>query len=236
MHPVIIFKLYGSVHSFTETSDRRTKFIALLVEKLSLSSFFQPIIVSVSAGSVIVDLVFYQSGSGLSIHDVIQRLKASFKSGDFESIGVIGLTIGDEAILLPETGISLLVIIVVSAISFQIVCILGMLALKKRLDANKVRPFVSGSPIDSADPNNSAAFKVAAISTAAPSNLLMVTAKARASPQDQAPDAVFRRVLPRYDTVPGKSAASSVGSSSSGVPSLVGNKRDAQNSFAAKKN
>jgi alpha-tubulin suppressor-like RCC1 family protein len=238
MHPAIIFKLHGSVDSFTETSDRRIKFIAILVEKVSLSPFFEPIIVAVTPGSVIVDLVFFHhSGSVLLVDDVIMRLRASFRSGDFEAIGAVGLTIGGEAISEPESGIFVLAIITISATGFLTICMFGMFALKKRLDANKIHPFVSdqGSLSDPSDLNTPAASQVTTVSTVVPSNLPIDCALARASPQDQSADAIFRRVLPGYDAAPSivqfKSAKSSSGAS---VPSFADNSCDVPNIFPAK--
>ena len=239
MHPAIVFKLDGNVDSFAYASDRRAKFISLLVGKVSLSSSVEPVIVSVRSGSVLVDLVFYQHpGSALSIDDVMLRLRASFRSGDFESIGVMSLTIGDETISQPDVAvISLSAIIVISAICFLMFCMFGMVALKRRLDENKIHPFVSNkhSHVVHVNVQPSGPSIVATSSAAAPSpspsKPSIVAAVARSSPQNLDPGAVFRRVLPRYETVP---AVSSSATFASGLPSSAQNKRDAPNVFAAK--
>jgi hypothetical protein len=227
MHPAVVFKLHGSVDSFVETSDRRAKFLSLLIEKLSLSPSVEPLIVSVRPGSVIVDLVFYQHyASSLSINDVMLRLRVSYRSGDFESIGVIGLTIGDETIPLPDSAIlSLMAIIAISAMSFLIICMFGMLFVKKRLDANKIHPFVGDKNSLSRHVNvsSSAASAVAVGSAVAPSpsKFPQLSTSTGASLQELSPGAAFRRVLPRYEPVPTtvspykKSANSSVPPASS---------------------
>lgn len=225
MHPAIVFKLHGSVDSFVETSDRRAKFVSLLIEKLSLSSSFEPLIVSVRPGSVIVDLVFYHHHtSSLSINDVMLRLRVSFRSGDFESIGVIGLTIGDETISLPDSAIfSLMAIIAVSAMCFLIFCMFGMLFVKKRLDANKIHPFVGNKSSPSLDVNvqSSAASTVTVISSApapSPSKFPQLPTSTRASLQESSPGAVFRRVLPRYEPVPATASPFKKSANISGPP------------------
>ena len=240
MHPAIVFKLHGIVDSFADASDRRAKFISLLVEKLSLFSSVEPIIVSVRSGSVLVDLVFYQHpGSALSIDDVLLRLRACFRSGDFESIGAISLTIGDETISQPDSAlISLSAIVVISAICFLMICMFGMVALKRRLDANKIHPFVSDKHsrvvhvnVQPSSPSIAATGSAAAPSPSpSPSKPSIVAALARSSPQDLDPGAVFRRVLPRYETVP---AVSSSATFASGLPSSAQKKRDAPYVFAA---
>ncbi len=123
LHPPIIFTLHGLVDSFTESSERRASFLFLLVEKLSLSNYVEHIIVSVRSGSVIVELVFYQHhGSTLLISDVVARMRASFRFGHFDSIGVEGLTIGDETISKSESAVfSLLAIILISTFCFLII-------------------------------------------------------------------------------------------------------------------
>jgi hypothetical protein len=242
MHPAIVFKLHGNVESFADASDRRSKFISLLVEKLSLLSSFEPIIVSVRSGSVLVDVAFYQHpGSALSIDDVMLRLRASFRSGDFESIGVMSLTIGDETISQPDSAlISLSAIVVISAICFLMICMFGMVALKRRLDANKIHPFVSDKHssvvhVDVQPSGLSFAATGSALSPSpspspSPSKPSIVAALARSAPQDLDPGAVFRRVLPRYETVPAVNSSATV---ASGLPSSAHKKRDAPYVFAA---
>ena len=238
MHPAIVFKLHGNVDSFADASDRRAKFISLLVEKLSLSSSVEPVIVSVRSGSVLVDLVFYQyPGSALSIDGVMLRLRASFRSGDFESIGVMGLTIGDETISQPDSALfSLSAIVVISAICFLMICMFSMVALKRRLDANKIHPFINDKHSHVVHVNvqpsgqSIAATGSAAAPSPTPPKPSIVAALARSSPQDLDPGAVFRRVLPRYEAAP---AVSSSAAFASGLPSSASKKRDAPYVFAA---
>jgi hypothetical protein len=215
MHPAIVVKLDGSVDSFSDLSDRRAKFLSLLAEKLHLSSSFEPIIVSVRSGSVLVDLVFYQHpGSAFSVDDLILRLKVSFRSGDFQSIGVMSLTIGDEIVSQPESAlISLMTIVVISGICFLMVCMVVMVFLKRNLDANKIHPFVvKHSHVPHAEVQPSGSSIVATVSAVAlspsPAKPTIVPAFARSSPQELDSGAVFRRVLPRYETVPAGSILS----------------------------
>jgi hypothetical protein len=238
MHPPIIFTLHGSVDSFTESSVRRADFLSLLVEKLSLSVSIEPIIISVRAGSVIIELVFYQHiGSALLISDVLLRLKASFRFGDLDSIGVQGLTIGDEAISKPESAaVSFFVIVFIATISFLMICTLAMVAIKRRQDANKIHPFVyDKGTLDKIKPPAAAVLTVG--SPAAPS-IAKLPASTRATSQDVNSTA-FRRILPRYETGPPsvvvavegavESSRKSVFSSSSAVDK----KRDVDNGFAS---
>jgi hypothetical protein len=143
LHNPIVFTLHGSIESFSEASERRKTFLSLLIEKLSLSYLFEPVIVSVTPGSVIVQLVFFQHvASTYSIDQVILRLKANFRSGEFKSVGATGLKIGEETVLPTESAtISLLAIIMISILFFLMFCMLSLLTIKKRLDANKVIPF-----------------------------------------------------------------------------------------------
>jgi hypothetical protein len=211
---------------------RRADFLSLLVEKLSLSVSIEPIIISVRAGSVIIELGFYQHiGSALLISDVLLKLKASYRLGDLDSIGVQGLTIGYEAVSKPESAaVSFFVIVFIATISFLMICMLAMLAIKRRHDANKIHPFVYGKgTLDSIKP--SAAAVVTVGSPAAPS-ISKPPALTPATSQDVTSTA-FRRVLPKYGTGAAEGAVENSRKSVFSSSSAGNKKRDADNGFAS---
>jgi hypothetical protein len=243
-HPAIVFKLHGSVDTFDEASDRRAKFLSVVVEKLSLPSSVQPLIVAVKPGSVIVDLVFFtHPGSMLSIGDVMIRLRTSFRNGDFASIGAISLAIGDETISPADSSVlSMMAIISISAICFLMVCMFSMLAVKRCFDANKVHPFIADKSRLTHQTNSLHSPAAAVASETAAARFPLAAASSRVSPQDSASDAVFRRVLPKYEDGPSNvfSVKNVVTSSSPlAAPAALSpleKKRDAPNMRAASSN
>jgi hypothetical protein len=106
----------------------------------------------------------------------------------------------------------------------------SLIAVKRFVDTNKVRPFV----VDKADLSDlhSPTSAVAAVSSASlsQSNLSHDPALARVLPQDMVPNAIFRRVIPRYENaVPVKNAA--IGTATFAADAILssGKKRDVQN-------
>jgi hypothetical protein len=127
-------------------------------------------------------------------------------------------------------------IVVTSAICFLMICMFGMVFLKRSLDANKIIPFsTQHSHVLHAEVQPSGSSIVATGSgvalSPAPAKPSIVPALARSSPQDLEPGAVFRRVLPRYQTYP---ASSSSETFTSGLSSSAQKKSDASYVFATK--
>jgi hypothetical protein len=200
LHPSIVVTLHGSVDSFSETSERRKAFLSFLVTKLSLFHLFEPIIVAVRPGSVIVHLVFYEHiSSMLTVTEVVMRLRVSFRSGELESIGVTGLIIGDEVVSQEDhTVFSLLAIVMTSTLSFMMICIFGLLVIKRRRDANKIIPFFSDK--DSVDSKcDASAVSFDSEHTPSPLKNDSTHLVATASSLDLPPGAAFRRVLTRNE-------------------------------------
>jgi hypothetical protein len=106
-------KLTGSIETFGEGSERRTAFVSGLAAILKIPEY-QMVIVSVTAGSVIVELAFLRSDAAhASPSEVVLRLKAAAASGQLERFGLTGLTIGQENVL-EKSSESLLVLIIAS--------------------------------------------------------------------------------------------------------------------------
>jgi len=239
LHPLIIFTLDGSVDTFYEGSERRNFFISRLVEELSLSSFVEPVIVSVKAGSVIVELVFYQNpGSSLTISDVVLRLRESARSGRFESMGLKGLTIGDDEIMSNAASavFPLFAVICASVICFILTCTAGILAIKRYClsrNENKVRPFVV-DPKENVVQRTALAVKIGSAASSLSNTRSIVPTSVSSSPPDPSP--AFRRVLPRFekpevgiDVAPAASAANRFGISAAGSSTSAKDKsRDAR--------
>jgi hypothetical protein len=96
-HPKVVLKLTGSISTFGEGSARRAAFVSGLAAVLRISEN-QIVIVSVTEGSVIVELGFVRLGG---VHpspaDVVLRLKSAAASGELEQFGVTELSVGQEA-------------------------------------------------------------------------------------------------------------------------------------------
>ena len=82
--------------TFVEGSARRLSFLSGLAAVLRISEK-QIIIVSVTAGSVIVELAFVRvDGALVSPTEAVLRLKTAASSGQLEKFGLTGLTVGQE--------------------------------------------------------------------------------------------------------------------------------------------
>jgi hypothetical protein len=98
-HATIILKLTGSISTFGEGSDRRTAFVSGLAAILKIPEA-QIVIISVTEGSVIVELGFLRlDAAQASPTEIVLRLKAAATSGELEKFGLTDLTVGQEAVL-----------------------------------------------------------------------------------------------------------------------------------------
>jgi hypothetical protein len=103
-HAQIIIKLTGSIDSFSEGSERRTAFISGLAAVLRILEQ-QIVVISVTAGSVIVKLGFLRvDGAQASPTEVVSRLKTAAASGALDSYGLTALSVGEEQVLDKESS------------------------------------------------------------------------------------------------------------------------------------
>ena len=90
--------LTGSIDTFGEGSERRTGFVSGLVSILAIPAN-QLVIISVTAGSVIVELGFLRiDGATSSPTEVVSRLKNAATSGQLDKFGLTTLSVGQENI------------------------------------------------------------------------------------------------------------------------------------------
>ena len=86
----------GSIDSFGEGSERRKAFISGLAAVLGIIEK-QMVIVSVTAGSVIVELGFLRAeGAQVNPTEIVSRLKSAAVSGDLNQFGVTSVNVGQE--------------------------------------------------------------------------------------------------------------------------------------------
>jgi hypothetical protein len=127
-HPKVVLKLSGSISTFGEGSARRAAFVSGLAAVLRISEN-QIVIVSVTEGSVIVELGFVRlGGAHPSPADVVSRLKSAAASGELEQFGLTELSVGQEVVFKTssETGVNTGV--VVGASVGGVVCVVVLVA------------------------------------------------------------------------------------------------------------
>jgi hypothetical protein len=95
-HAKIILKLTGSIDTFGEGSVRRKSVSSGLAATLGINEK-QIVIISLTAGSVIIELVFMRvEGAQVSPTEAVLLLKTVASSGQLEKFGLTGLTVGQE--------------------------------------------------------------------------------------------------------------------------------------------
>ena len=110
--------LTGSIDTFGEGSERRTAFVSGLVSILAIPTN-QLVIISVTAGSVIVELGFLRiDGAPSSPTEVVSRLKSAATSGQLGKFGLTTLSVGQENVF-DTQGLSVGTIV---GISVGVVC------------------------------------------------------------------------------------------------------------------
>ena len=91
-------KLTGSINTFGEESERRTTFVSGLAAALGILER-QVVIISVTAGSVIVELGFLRAdGAQATPTEIVLRLKTAFTSGELDKFGLTDLAVGQETV------------------------------------------------------------------------------------------------------------------------------------------
>jgi hypothetical protein len=132
-HPKVVLTLTGSISTFGEGSARRAAFVSGLAAVLRITEN-QIVIVSVTEGSVIVELGFVRLGG---VHpspaDVVLRLKSAAASGELEQFGVTELSVGQEVVFTTssETGVD--VGVAVGASVGGVMCVVLLVAAVWRL-------------------------------------------------------------------------------------------------------
>ncbi len=95
-HEKIVLTLTGSIDTFGEGSERRTAFVSGLISILAIPAN-QMVIISVTAGSVIVELGFLRiDGAPSSPTELVSRLKTAATSGQLDKFGIATLSVGQE--------------------------------------------------------------------------------------------------------------------------------------------
>jgi hypothetical protein len=98
-HPVIELTIPGSIHTFSEGSDRRRSFVAGLAALLQVPER-QIVVASVRAGSIIVELAFARdAASSVFPSDIVARLKDAAAAGNLQTLGATSLSIGGQSFL-----------------------------------------------------------------------------------------------------------------------------------------
>ena len=91
--PVVLITLTGSIDEFGEGSARRAAFVSGLAALLGIKEK-NIAIISVTSGSIIVELGFVNAGPGNpSPADIVSRLKSAAASGGLNQFGYIGLKV-----------------------------------------------------------------------------------------------------------------------------------------------
>jgi serine/threonine protein kinase len=89
----------GSIDSFGEGSQRRTAFVSGLAAILRIPEK-QMVIISVTSGSVIVELGFLRvDGAQASPTEIASRLKTAATAGQLDAFGVTTLSVGSDKVL-----------------------------------------------------------------------------------------------------------------------------------------
>ncbi len=126
-HPKIVLTLTGSIGTFGEGSTRRTVFVSGLAAVLRILEE-QIIIVSVTEGSIIIEMGFVRlGGAHPSPADVVSRLKSAAVSRELDQFGLIGLSVGEENIVIEATA-SVDVGIIVGVSVGGVICFILLMA------------------------------------------------------------------------------------------------------------
>ena len=99
-------KLTGSLDTFGEGSERRAAFVSGLAAVLEISEK-QIVIISVTEGSVIVELGFVRlAGVLVSTTEIVLRLKNAAKSGQLDKFGLTDLSVGTDNVFAKSSASS----------------------------------------------------------------------------------------------------------------------------------
>ena len=94
--PTIIVKLSGTIDTFSEGSERRRAFVSGIAAVLRILER-QVVIISVTAGSVIVELSFIRADEvQASPSEIVLRLKSAAASGELDKFGVTAVNVGQD--------------------------------------------------------------------------------------------------------------------------------------------
>jgi hypothetical protein len=101
--PIVLITLTGSINEFGQGSARRAAFVSGLAALLGINE--QNIaIISVTSGSIIVELGFVNAGNPIPA-DIVSRLKSAAASGGLNQFGFMGLKIVRDAVSKTGSGI-----------------------------------------------------------------------------------------------------------------------------------
>jgi hypothetical protein len=132
----------GSIENFSEGSDRRQTFLSSLASILAILES-QIVIVSVTSGSIIVELAFLRdSNSTVSPSETTSRLKNALIEGKLEKLGALDLKIGGQSVNLQSSSSSSSLLVIGSSIAGAVVVsAILILAIKYKLrHRQKVQP------------------------------------------------------------------------------------------------
>ncbi len=146
-HAKIILKLTGSIDTFGEGSARRNLFLSGLAAVLQIPEK-QIVIISVSEGSVIVDLCFVRvDGVHMSPTEIVVRLKSAATSGELEKFGLLDMTVGQNSVfessIVPvDTGVVVGASVGASAFVILLVLLIWRWRLHRSGSNSKRRPSI----------------------------------------------------------------------------------------------
>ncbi len=133
-HQRIVLTLTGSIQTFAEGSERRRSFIVGLATILDIPER-QIAIISVSSGSVIVELAFIRdSASSVSPVQAAIRLQEATSAGKLQEFGMTDLNIGGESVFTKESSSQIPVIVGSSigvSLSVLLIAVVTIFAIKK---------------------------------------------------------------------------------------------------------
>ncbi len=125
-------KLTGSIDTFGEGSERRLAFVSGLTAILAIPEQ-QMVIISVTTGSVIVELGFLRiDGAQASPTEVISRLEAAATSGQLDKFGLMALNVGQTEVF-DKSSASVSTGVIVGASVGGVVAVAVLVALIWRL-------------------------------------------------------------------------------------------------------
>jgi hypothetical protein len=94
----------GSIESFSEGSDHRRSFIVGLAALLQIPER-RIVIVSVSSGSIIVEIAFVRdAASSTAPLDIVSGLKDAAAAGKLQAFDATGLSVGGQTVSLPMSS------------------------------------------------------------------------------------------------------------------------------------
>jgi hypothetical protein len=129
-HEPIVLTLTGSIETFSSESERRRLFLSGLAALLGIPER-QMVIISVKAGSVIIELGFLrESTSSVSPVQATLLLKEAMVAGKLENFGATGLTIGGQSVYAPSSAQFPVSLIIGSSVGGFIALVIIVLGIK----------------------------------------------------------------------------------------------------------